>query len=178
MLDISSDSTAKLILSYVSNFSIIIGAASGGLALIAKANELWKNLAEKRRLEIQRLLTEFDKNQNIFADIFDYSSALDEHLRIERLSFDKTETKTRSDVDKAFEHLRDVHNSLRLGLIRKADLAPWIYWIHRIKTRGALMNYAKACGYLVFINRLSNLTKNSHELKELEQFCPWWKKHE
>lgn len=154
--------------------SLTFGAVSGGLALFAKAKELRRIQAEKRQQEILRLRAAFEKNQNAFAEVFDYATPLDAHLRTTNLHFTPEEVETRSRVDKAFEHLRDVDNSVRLGLIKKIDLDSWIYWIYRTRIRKPIFAYAKACGYLLFLNRLADWTAKSRELKELKKECPWW----
>lgn len=152
----------------------LIGAVTAAFSWFEKAREIRGAISERRRNEIHRLKQEFDKLSPTFSRIFDYTSQADAHLRIDNLGFNSKEVKTRFEVDTAFEFLRDMHTSVRLGLIKKIDITLWCYWIHRVETRDALKRYARACGYYSFLKDLIAWTAASSELRELEQHCPWW----
>jgi hypothetical protein len=157
-----------------STTAVLFGGITAGLSFVEKARDLRRLQKERRQSEILRLLSMLQKNLDTFSNIFDYASSLDEHLRTTDLVFSKEEVSTRSTVDVAFEHLRDVHRSVHLRLLHKTDLAPWVYWIHRIQTRAPICKYAAACGYYAFLDDLQAWTKSSKELQQLKANCPWW----
>ena len=153
-------------------------AVSGSLVLaVWSARSSWiRTEMERRNAEVRRLLAEFQKHADVFSKIFDFSSVSDNDLRMARpFLFNPQEVRTRVLVDEAFEHLRDVHRSVSLGLIEPADLSFWTYWIHRIKTRTPLADYSTACGYDSFVAPLQAMTQDDPQLEELDAHCPWWR---
>jgi hypothetical protein len=162
-------------------FGVVAAVGSGGYAAI-KAGVSWREKARESRLaaahrrmtELRGLTAHRDECKPIFDEIFDYESDLDDHLRITDLRFKAAEALTRSKADQAFEHLREVHRVVELGLIEKADLGPWVYWVHRVGARRPLKLYAEACGYWWFVAELAAWTADSQELKLLREKCPWW----
>jgi hypothetical protein len=154
----------------------LIGAVSAAFSWLEKGKDLQRSITERRQTEIRRMKAEFEKQSQVFFGVFDYASDADTHLRLTNLGFSPDEARTRIQVDQAFEFLRDMHTSVRLGLIKKTDIAPWAYWIHRVETRDVLQRYARACGYYAFLSELIAWTAASSELRELEEHCPWWKK--
>jgi hypothetical protein len=156
---------------------IVTGVVSGSYAAI-RAGMAWHQQSVERRMkELVRLLALRKEHQDILDEIFDYSSLLDDHLRVaaERLVFTHEEFETRARADRAFEHFRELHLSVQMGLIEKVDLSPWTYWIHRVFTRDALKRYSEACGYDAFMSDLARWTENAEELRLLKTHCPWWK---
>ncbi len=153
--------------------SLSIGAISAAISWYEKAAESRRSRCEKRHLEIQRLICRFKEIEEVFIVKIDYASSEDDHLRIADDVFNQEEVNTRLCVDKAFEHLREVHTSVRLKLIAKNDLGHWIYWIYRSISRPPLREFAKACGYMTFMNDLIEWTVKSNEYKELARECPY-----
>ncbi|HEX9104445.1 MAG TPA: hypothetical protein VF997_19675 [Polyangia bacterium] len=153
-----------------------IGALSAGWSFLQKAADSLHARAERRQAQLRSLLAEQKEHQRTFDEVFDYASTLDGHLRVDprQLRFLPEEVATRSRTDSAFEHLRNVHKAVCLGLIAKSDLGPWVYWIHRVDGRAALGEYARACGYGSFMSPLIDWTKGSPELTALREHCPWW----
>lgn len=151
------------------------GAVAAAFNWLEKARDQRRTRVERRREEIERLLAAYEKYDDTFCDIFDYQSDLDDHIRIDRLAFNAAEVATRTSVDEAFDHLRQVHWSVRSGLIEHEDLGPWVYWIHRVDTREPLARYARACGYGAFLDDLRRWTARSSEIRELVRHCPWWR---
>jgi len=152
---------------------IIFSCISAAWSFYQKAKETIRIRHQGRQEEVLRLLLGLRDLRSVFDDIIDYKSDLDDHLRTTNLSFTAEEIETRSSVDRAFDHLRDVHRSVLLQLIDKRDLGPWVYWIYRIETRPPVMEYARACGYGIFLSDLNKWIAHSPELVELKSHCPW-----
>jgi len=171
------------ILETIKNLTVAAGCVTAVFAAVA-ATQNWRERtadsqrqARKRRQdEIIRLQGELRALNDVFADVFDYSGAHDAALRTQNLIFLPPEVEVRSRVDQAFEHLRDLHRSVRLELIEAVDLGPWTYWIHRVLSRQPLEAYSVACGYGVFMDELVVWTASSPELAALVKHCPWWGK--
>ena len=136
---------------------IISSGISAAWSFYQKAKESIRVRRKARQEEVLRLQFALREVRSVFDDIIDYESELDSHLRTNNLSFPPDEIATRSSVDRAFDHLRDVHRSVLLELIDKSDLGPWVYWVYRIETRPPVMEYARACGYGVFLSDLTSV---------------------
>jgi hypothetical protein len=159
----------------VATLTFIVGAISAKRSWDEKRRDLVRGQMERRQAEVRRLMVDFAGQAKTFNDIFDYESDLDAHLRLNmNVEFTDEEVATRTRVDGAFEHLRDVYRSLRLSLIQSDDLSFWTYWIHRVPLRAPLAAYATACGYDSFLSPLRTATANDPQLKELVKNCPWW----
>lgn len=157
----------------VSALGIVTSGLTAAWSFYQKARESIRAGRQARQNEVLRLQAALKGVQDVFSRIFDYASALDHHLRVRELSFDPEEVQTRTQVDDAFEHLRDVHRSVVLDLIQKEDIGPWVYWIHRVETRDPIRTYAEACGYGAFMDELTVWASASSELKHLKANCPW-----
>jgi len=151
-------------------------AIQAGISWRERGRDVGRQSRERRMAELRTLLGKLEACQASLNDIFDYQSSLDAHLRLVDLVFGPDETDTRARADRAFEHFREVHRAVQMQLIEPDDLGPWVYWIHRIKTRPVLESYSEACGYDAFISDLANWTKDTKELKLLREKCPWWGK--
>ena len=160
----------------VATLTFVVGAVSAKRSWDEKRRDIQRTQMERRQGELRRLMDAFEGQASIFNEIFDYESDLDAHLRLTNLDTDFTdeEVGTRTLVDQAFEHLRDLQRSLRLGLIEADDLSFWTYWIHRIRQRPPLAAYARACGYDSFLAPLREATVQDPQLRELQAHCPWW----
>lgn len=156
--------------------SASVAALAAAFGFMGRAQAWYRQGRHERHNEIQRLLSELTSVKHILARYFDYQGLHDLDLRIHDLYFSNAEAKTRTEVDEAFEHLRNVHRSLKLGLVKKADLDPWVYWVHRVRNlnRKPLHEYEKACGYSVFMDDLRSWTRDSKQLSELKANCTWW----
>lgn len=161
----------------VSFVAAAIGILTSGLSaawsFVEKAKNAVRTRIESRQKEIIRLQGCLKQVQPIFSEIFDLQSSRDEDLRLNNLKLTEAEVSTRLLVDQAFEHLRDLHRSVRFGLINKEDLAPWVYWIYRVQTRKPIEQYAKACGYMAFMDDLASWIQESKEIQIIKDNCPW-----
>lgn len=164
----------------ISSFSLLasaVGIVASGItaawSFYQKAREAIRTGRLARQNEVLRLQLALKGVQGVLSRVFDYVSPLDHHLRIRDLAFDEAEVTTRTQVDEAFEHFRDVHRSVTLELIEKEDIGPWVYWIHRVETRGPIHTYANACGYGAFMDDLTVWANASKELQHLRGKCPW-----
>jgi hypothetical protein len=160
----------------VATLTFVVGAISAKRPWDEKRRNLKLSQMKKRQGEVHRLMDAFAAHAATFANVFDYESGTDRDLRIDNLTFQPEETATRTRVDGAFEHLRDLYRSLSLGLIEAKDLSFWTYWIHRVPQRVALADYARACGYDSFLRPLREATTLDPQLRELQEHCPWWPK--
>ena len=159
------------------SLSALTAALSAGWNWLSQAQASQHMIAVQRNQEVLRLLGDFQQVEaEGFMTFFDYDSTRDAALRVQDLDFTIDEVAMRNTVDRCFEHLRGVHRSVRLRLIQPEDLAPWVYWIHRVETRQPLLDYSLACGHAAFMRDLAQWTANSSVLAELRRpgRCPWW----
>jgi len=171
-----SDVTAIInsVTAVVAAGTFIVGVISAKRSWDEKRRDTERAQMERRQAEVHRLMDSFGKEATTFNDVFDYDSDLDAHLRLKDLLFTAEEQATRTRTDRAFEHLRDLHRSLRLGLISSDDLSFWTYWLHRVPHRIALAAYARACGYEAFMTPLREASREDPQLADLTKHCPWW----
>lgn len=149
-------------------------AIQAGRAWVERTADVRRQAMERRMQTLRELLDQFATVLPIFSAVFDYDSVVAKHLRVDDLAFGDEEAQTRAKTDQAFEFLRLVHASVRMGLIEREDLGPWIYWIHRVATRPVLLRYSEACGYESFRAELARWTEGAEELSMLRRACPWW----
>lgn len=168
-------------ISAIGEVGLAAGALSACLAALSAARSWYeksqteqRTRRERRATQIEALLARFKPLRSTFDEVFDYSGPADAALRLVNLRFTLEEQEMRSKADAAFEFLRDVHRSVRLGLIEPDDLDPWIYWIHRTAGSKSVAEYARACGYGSFLTELRAWTVASPQLDELRRHCPWW----
>lgn len=165
--------------------AVLAAPALGGAVTLVTAAlkflEQRSGLAQRRireRVEyLERLRTELRQVTPVFSGIIDYEGTHDAALRVDDLlTLTPEEISTRGEIDRAMEHLRNVRDAVRLGLIEHEDLGAWVYWIHRSTTyRPIVSKYVHACGYGAFLDDLKLWTAESPELNELRTHCTWMK---